>query len=71
MADAGHLGTVCKKTADTRGLGHPKVNSDAVFYVAIAGRKPLLYKYGLGIKEHVFASPFAFARQPESACVHA
>lgn len=44
MTDAGHLETVCKKTADTRCLGHPKVNSDVLFYVAIAGRKPLLYK---------------------------
>lgn len=68
MTDAGHLVTVCKKkTADTRCLGHPKVNSDVLFYVAIAGRKPFLYKYGLGIKEHVFASPFAYARQPKSA----
>lgn len=61
-------GDCLQKTAGTRCLGHPKVNSDVVFYVAIVGRKPLLFKYGLGIKERVFASPFDSARQPESAC---
>lgn len=61
-------GDCLQKTAGTRRPWHSKANSDVVFYVAIAGRKPLLYKYGLGIKERVFASPFDSARQPESAC---